>query len=85
VRRVDRRQAFAGWLLTGKVVHTKHDDPMEFITFEDDTGILETTFFPQAYERFCHLLDHGRPYLLHGLVEQNWGAATLTVTRVRVL
>ncbi len=85
VRRVNRRVAFAGWLITGKVVHTKHDDPMEFLTFEDDTGLLETTFFPQAYDRFCHLLDHGRPYLLHGLVEQNWGAATLTVDRVRVL
>ncbi|MBI5551008.1 MAG: DNA polymerase III subunit alpha [Desulfobacterales bacterium] len=85
VRRQGSRVAFAGWLITGKVVHTKHNDPMEFITFEDDTGLLETTFFPQVYDRFCHLLDHGRPYLLHGLVEQNWGAATLTVERVRVL
>jgi DNA polymerase-3 subunit alpha/error-prone DNA polymerase len=85
VRRVNQRVTFAGWLITGKVVRTKQNDPMEFITFEDDTGLLETTFFPQAYDRFCYLLDHGRPYLLHGLVEQNWGAATLTVDRVRTL
>ena len=85
VRRVGRRVKFAGWLITGKVVHTKRGDPMEFLTFEDDTGVLETTFFPRAYDRFCHLLDRGRPYLLDGLVEQNWGAATLTVDRVRPL
>ncbi len=83
VRRVGRRVTFSGWLITGKVVHTKRGDPMEFLTFEDDTGVVETTFFPQAYDRFCHLLDRGRPYLLDGLVEQNWGAVTLTVDRVR--
>ena len=84
-RYLDRRVRFAGWLITGKVVHTKKGDPMEFLTFEDDTGIVETTFFPKAYDRFCHLLDHGRPFLLAGLVEQNWGATTLTVSRVRPL
>ncbi len=84
-RHVDRRIKFAGWLITGKVVHTKAGDPMEFITFEDDTGIVETTFFPKAYDRFCHLIDHGRPYLLEGRVERNWGAATLTVSRINPL
>lgn len=85
VRRVGRRVKFAGWLITGKIIHTKRGDPMEFLTFEDDTGVLETTFFPKAYDRFCHLLDRGKPYLLDGRVEQNWGAATLTVDRVRPL
>lgn len=83
--RVGRRIKFAGWLITGKVVHTKGGDPMQFLTFEDDTGIVETTFFPRTYDRFCHLLDRGRPYLLWGEVEQNWGAATLTVSRVQAL
>ena len=37
----------------------KTGEPMEFLTFEDETGLVETTFFPQAYRRFCHLLDRG--------------------------
>ncbi|MBT8341546.1 MAG: DNA polymerase III subunit alpha [Desulfatitalea sp.] len=82
VRRVHCRLCFAGWLITAKVVRTKRSDPMAFLTFEDDTGIVETTFFPKAYDRFCHLIDRGRPYLLTGRVEQNWGAATLTVDQV---
>jgi DNA polymerase-3 subunit alpha/error-prone DNA polymerase len=45
---------------------------------------VETTFFPDTYQRFCHILDRGRPYLLWGLVEENWGAVTLTVDGVRV-
>ena len=80
-----RRARFAGWLVAGKVVHTKHGDPMEFLTFEDETGIVETTFFPAVYHRFCHMLDGGRPYLLTGRVEQDWGAVTLTVDRAALL
>ena len=77
-----RRVRLAGWLITGKVVTTKHGDPMEFLTFEDETGIVETTFFPQTYHRFCHMIDRRRPYLLTGKVEEDWGAITLTVNRV---
>jgi DNA polymerase-3 subunit alpha/error-prone DNA polymerase len=84
-RRPGRRVRFAGWFVTGKVVHTKHGDPMEFLTFEDETGIIETTFFPVVYRRFCHMLDWGRPYLLTGRVETDWGATTLTVEHVAPL
>ena len=82
-RFIGRRVKTAGWLITGKVVRTKNGDPMEFLTFEDETGIVETTFFPEAYRRFCHLIDRGRPYVLWGRVEQDWGALTLTVDRAK--
>jgi DNA polymerase-3 subunit alpha/error-prone DNA polymerase len=81
-RHLGRRVRMAGWLITGKVVHTKHGDPMEFLTFEDETGIVETTFFPEIYRRFCHIINRQRPYLLTGKVEEDWGAITLTVDRV---
>jgi DNA polymerase-3 subunit alpha/error-prone DNA polymerase len=84
-RRVGRRVRFAGWLITGKVVETRKGEPMEFLTFEDETGLVETTFFPDAYRRFCHLLDRDRPYLLFGKVEEDWGAVTLTVESVSAL
>jgi len=84
-RRFGRRVRTAGWLITGKRVRTKHGDAMEFLTFEDETGVIETTFFPEPYHRFCHIIDIGRPYLLAGLVEQDWGATTLTVDSVEPL
>ena len=80
-----QRVRFAGWLVTGKVVHTRNKDPMQFLTFEDDTGIVETTFFPDAYRRFCHILDRHRPYLLSGVVDENWGVVTLTVDGVEMI
>jgi DNA polymerase III alpha subunit len=80
-----RRVRFLGWLLTGKLVSTKTGEAMEFLTFEDETGMVETTFFPGVYRRYAHLLTSGRPYLLTGLVEEDYGAVTLTVDSVKVL
>jgi error-prone DNA polymerase len=77
---VGQRIHLAGWLITGKTVLTAKHDPMQFLTFEDETGIVETTFFPQAYRRFYLMLDWERPYVLYGLVEENYQAVTLTVS-----
>ena len=84
-KHLGRRVRFAGWLITGKTVLTAKGDPMKFVSFEDDTGIVETTLFPRTYHRFCHILDYGRPFLLSGKVEENWGASTLTVDRVQAI
>jgi len=79
-RLAGKRVRFAGWLITGKVVRTRSDETMQFLTFEDETGLVEATFFPRVYRRCCHRLDTGRPCLLTGRVEEEWGAVTLTVT-----
>jgi len=80
-RRIGQRAVFAGWLITGKRVHTKNGQAMEFLTFEDETGTVETTLFPDAYRRFGHRIQDQGPYLLQGKVEQDWGAVTLTVEK----
>jgi DNA polymerase-3 subunit alpha/error-prone DNA polymerase len=79
---VGRHVRVAGMLITGKITHTKHGDPMEFLTFEDATGLVETTFFPQAYRKFCYMLERTRPYILYGKVDEDFGAVTLTVERL---
>jgi DNA polymerase-3 subunit alpha/error-prone DNA polymerase len=80
---LDRPVETAAWLVTGKTVLTKKGDPMEFLTFEDETGIMETTFFPKVYHQCCHILETNRPYLLKGIPQSDWGAVTLTVSRAR--
>ena len=80
----NRRIRTAGWLITGKPVKTKHGDPMEFLTFEDETGLIETVFFPEVYKRFSHLAEMAQPYLLTGKVNCDWGAYTLTVEKMEL-
>ena len=82
---VGHRIRCVGWLLTGKLVSTRSGETMEFLTFEDDTGLAETTFFPAAYKKCAHLLQTGRGYLLTGLVEEDYGAVTLTVEDAALL
>ena len=74
-----------GWMVTAKVISTKNNDPMEFITFEDTTETYECTFFPEIYRQFCHKLSYTKPYLLYSFVEEDFGAVTLTVKNLRFL
>ncbi len=80
-----KQVSFAGWLITGKLVSTKTGEVMEFLTFEDETGLVETTFFPKVYRRYASRLFSGQPYMLKGTVEEEYGAVTLTVQHVRRL
>ncbi len=84
-RHVGERVTTVGWWVSGKVVTTKDEEPMEFISFEDTSALFETTFFPRTYARFCHILNRARPYVLAGKVEEDFGAVTLTVDTVRLL
>ena len=71
-----------GWLVTSKTVQTKEGDPMKFVSFEDTTGIYEAVLFPKIYNRFCHMLNAFRPFILKGQVQETLGAVTLTLKEV---
>jgi len=82
---VGRHVTMIGWWVTGKPVQDKHGRPMEFVSFEDTTGIYDATFFPDSYVRFCQKLSRQRPYILKGKVEEEFGVTTLTVEWVGYL
>lgn len=84
-RFVGKRITMVGVLITEKAVETKHGKAMEFITLEDVTGLYDATLFPEVYRRCCHLLSPNRPYVVHGLVEESFGVATLTVHDLQLL
>jgi error-prone DNA polymerase len=84
-RHAGRRVTVLGWHVTSKLVHAKDERLMEFVGFEDTTALYDATFFPDAYDRFCHLLAGGGPFLLTGRVEEDFGVCALTVERVERL
>ncbi|MGD9947993.1 MAG: DNA polymerase III subunit alpha [Desulfobulbus sp.] len=77
-----QRLRFIGWLITGKVVSTKKGEPMEFLSFEDETGLMECTFFAREYTRHCHLLASGGPFLLSGYLDEDFGVRTFTIEQL---
>ena len=84
-RHLGKKITMIVWLVTRKMTHTKDDDMMEFISFEDTTAIYETVLFPDAYNKFCYMLTHAKPYVLQGIVEEDFGAVTLTVHDIKFL
>ncbi|ABA88984.3 DNA polymerase III, alpha subunit [Syntrophotalea carbinolica DSM 2380] len=78
-RWIGRHITLVGWWVTGKPVRTVKGQPMEFVTFEDATALFDATFFPAAYARFCRNFGRSRPYLIKGVVDEEFGVATINV------
>ncbi|NOT07236.1 MAG: DNA polymerase III subunit alpha [Gemmatimonadales bacterium] len=72
----------AGMLTTAKPVHTAKDEPMQFATFDDGHGLIETVLFPDIHARRAHVLFDRGPFLFRGKVEEDFGAITVTVTEL---
>ena len=81
-RHVGRHVLLAGMLTTAKPVHTVKDEPMEFATFDDGEGLIETVLFPQVYRERGHVLFDQGPFIFRGKVEEEFGAITVTVTHI---
>jgi error-prone DNA polymerase len=76
-----QRVRMVAWLISSKTVWTKDEDPMSFISFEDETAIFETVFFPQAYARYVPRLNAHEPFVLEGILQDDHGAVSLHVQK----
>jgi DNA polymerase III alpha subunit len=79
---VGRHVMMAGMLTTAKPVHTREDEPMEFATFDDGDGLIETVLFPRVYRERGHVLFDQGPFIFRGKVEQEFGVITVTITHL---
>jgi DNA polymerase III alpha subunit len=79
---VGRHVMMAGMLTTAKPVHTRQDEPMEFATFDDGDGLIETVLFPRVYRERGHVLFDQGPFIFRGKVEQEFGVITVTITHL---
>jgi DNA-directed DNA polymerase III PolC len=80
-----RRVRVAGVLAARRTVPTRNGTRMQFLTLEDETGLMECTLFPEAYARHRGRIRSLGPYLAEGRVEEQYGAPTLNVERIRPL
>jgi error-prone DNA polymerase len=83
--KIGQRILAVGWCVTGKYAETSKGELMEFVSFEDESYIYETVFFPDAYRRYCHLLHIDLPYLLFGRLSDDLGAIALEIDRIKLL
>jgi DNA polymerase III alpha subunit len=81
-RHVGEHVLVAGMLTTAKPVHTIKDEPMEFATFDDGTGLVETVLFPRVFRERGHVLFDQGPFIFRGKVEEEFGGVTVTITQL---
>ncbi|MFB0516239.1 MAG: DNA polymerase III subunit alpha [Candidatus Neomarinimicrobiota bacterium] len=72
----------AGVCLTTKTVKTRQGEAMEFLTFEDQTGLFECVLFPAQYKLFNDLVRWEKLFLIRGKVEEAWGVYTVTIEKL---
>ncbi|MBN1761265.1 MAG: hypothetical protein JW863_23270, partial [Chitinispirillaceae bacterium] len=81
-RSIGKKVALHGWCVTSKTVSTATGAAMEFVTFEDETGIFETVFFPDVYARCAMPLSLQSAFLVGGIVTEEFGVAVLEVESI---
>ncbi len=77
-----KKVRLAGWMVTRKAVITVKGNPMEFVSFEDETGIFETVLFPEVFAKFADMIEEDRAYFIYGDVENQKGAVVVNVTGI---
>jgi DNA polymerase III alpha subunit len=74
-----RRVRVAGLVATGRHTPTSDGRTMQFVTLEDEEGLIEVTLFPGTCPAVAYLTLG--PYLAEGLVEEQYGVLTVTAQR----
>jgi len=77
--RLGKRIRLAGLVATARHVPTKRGENMQFITLEDEWGLVELTLFPGNCRTVAYLTMG--PYLVEGTVEEQYGVVTITARR----
>jgi len=72
-----------GWLAASRRHRGTDGRWMRFLTLEDESGLCEAALFADAYDRWAPVLCGPGPYLVEGTAEDQMGAVTLHVTRVK--
>jgi DNA-directed DNA polymerase III PolC len=73
----------AGLVATARNTNTDAGKPMQFITLEDERGLVDVTLFPGS----CPLIPYltAGPYVATGLVEEQYGVLSVTASRFELV
>jgi DNA polymerase III alpha subunit len=80
---VGRNVRLLGIIDTARTTVTKNDEPMEFITFEDETDVFDVTLFPRTLRKLRTILRGPGPFLIDGAVDSQHDAITVTARDIR--
>jgi DNA polymerase III alpha subunit len=65
--------------------HHRDRRAMKFMSMEDLSGTFEAVLFPRAYEQFAPITGYAGPYLVSGVVEEQFDTYTVDVRSLKLL
>jgi DNA-directed DNA polymerase III PolC len=77
---VGRRVRVAGVVAAGRHAPTSDGRTMQFVSLEDEWGLMEVTLFPDVCARVAYLALG--PYLVTGVVDEQYGVIGVTAERM---
>ena len=83
--KIGQTVTLVGIQITRKDVLSGRGEPMSFVTFEDETGLVETVLFPGVFRKDGYLLYSPGPFAFCGKVEEEFGAVTVNVQELKLL
>ena len=82
VKNTGKRVCIAGLVAASRSVRTRRGDTMQFLTIEDEHGLIEAILFPPAHRAYSAQVSTLGPFLFEGKVEDDQGAVSLNVSRI---
>jgi DNA polymerase-3 subunit alpha/error-prone DNA polymerase len=81
---ITRKEVAATYLAErdGKPLQEPRYETMAFVTLEDETGLLEATWFPDTFQRFGVLLERREPLRISGTVDVTHTCVSIVVGHV---
>ncbi len=78
-----RRVRLLGIMATARIAVTAREEPMEFVTLEDEHGLFEAVLFPAVFRRCRGLIGTIGPYEVTGRAEERYGAVAVKAESIR--
>mgnify|MGYP005728109491 FL=1 len=74
-----------GMYITRKETQTSANEPMQFLTLEDETDVYECILFPKVFSEFGDIIHWETLFIIHGKVEQAFGVYNININKIASL
>ena len=82
---IGEKVKLVGWIISAQKTKTKAGESMQFLSCEDLTATYEAVFFPVVYRKFGRLIRGRGPYIIEGMVEDDFGHTPLKVENIIII
>ena len=82
---IGKKVKLVGWIISTQKTKTKAGESMQFLSCEDLTATYEAVFFPVVYRKFGRLIRGRGPYIIEGMVEDDFGHTPLKVENIIII